>query len=246
MTCLTSTQSVAPFTAFVALFCSMLAVEAARGAVTLTGAQLASDSRVTFPTYTPTVSGSSIILGPGDLNFAKFMDVNLGTFTYSDVLEVKLNMTVLTADSDPKFLLSDGIRMYGASLGDDNGGTMNFIRFSDNGNRGGYDGSDFGFQNAGYPPIGGTFDLTLRFSFSPTSSTAYGAYLAGSAQFSTPSQYIDPTLGLHFVVVQDNEDTERYQINSITLPVPEPVSVAVWAGAGTIVFGRRRRLEARG
>lgn len=65
------------------------------------------------------------------------------------------------SDFDPKFMLTDGINMYGAAITDDNGGSLYPTRFQDVVTRGVYDGADDGFQNAGYPAVGSSMTIHL-------------------------------------------------------------------------------------
>jgi hypothetical protein len=200
----------------------------------LTGSQLVGNPLVTFPNGAPAVTGNSVLFGSPGPDFAKLFQVSLGIFGYSDAIDVKIDITRKTVDFDPKFVLTDGTRMYGAWVADDNGGYLDPVRYQDAGIRGVYDGRDSGFLNAGYPNVDSSFIINLRFSFSQTSSTLTAGFLGSTTTFSTSSQYINPTSGLSFAMVRDNETSEQYQINSLQITtVPEPSS-ALMVG---FVFG---------
>jgi hypothetical protein len=214
--------------------------------VNTTGVGLLSDSRVTFPNGLPTVDGSSIVFGSPGPNYAKLFQVSLGSFSYNDVFDVKIDLTRKTVDWDPRILLADGNQMYGGAITDDNGGSYYPTRFYESTLSGNYDGSDAGINNGGFPDVDGSIFIHLRYSFSPTSSTV--TILQGFNQvpftFSTPSAYINPTNGLSFAMLRDNEPVEIYQINSLQITaVPEPgimLGVILMAVLCGIWFIRKR------
>jgi predicted outer membrane repeat protein len=219
--------------------CVRLLLTASHDILISTGANLVGNGLVTFPNGAPATGGTAITFGSPGANFAKLFQVSLGTTELQDSIDVEISVTRLSVDFDPKFMLTDGVNMYGAAISDDNGGSLYPTRFQDLVTRGVYDGSDDGFQNAGFPAVGGSMIIHLRFTFSSTSSTLQASYLGSTTSFTTPSQYIDPTRGLSFAMLRDNESVESYQINSIQIVRNGDAALTAEAftpvnGAGTV------------
>ena len=83
-----------------------------------TGAELHSDSRVSFPSRTPSLSGSSLMFDTGTEFSEKLFELSLLpadslNLFHPVVVDISMNLTVTQADHDPGAAIGDGIRMFG-------------------------------------------------------------------------------------------------------------------------------------
>lgn len=232
-------------TTFISL-CVLLGSNLASGATVLTGADLLNAPGVTFPTTQPILSGSSIVFGPGD-KFTKLVVIPIfgaGTLPGSGIVpfSFSINMTRLTGDWDPRFGLTDGISVVGAVIGDNEGGSAAALRMVDNGNSAICCWEIPTFNNAGYPDIGQAVDIDFTLMLNLTSTnTSVGFFgYSGAADLAAG---LDRSRDISLAIFRDNDGSEQYQINSITLPSAVPIPATVWLlGSGLLgLIGAARR-----
>ena len=197
---------------------------------TWTGAELLDEPRASFPTVTPTVNGTSIVLGSGNGN-DKLVQLALVPAGFcapsvpSCTISAQLNLTRLVDDSDPFILLSDGSHVIGGVIVDNL-----------NGGAGIYTGEDLGsnwrpisgqdvLSDLGYPAIGESVVAHLLFDLRPTESLVTISFRGGTATRSLAG--LDRTQALSLLLARDNEGGERHQLNSLSVSVnPTPSALA--------------------
>ena len=193
-----------------------------------TGADLFSDSRVSFPSRTPSLSGSSLlfdtgILGPGDAFAEKLFVLSLlpaNTLSLFDpvVVDISMNLTVKQSDwptapedHDPGAFVGDGNVLIGYMAAENFGGTIVVRVYSDEGDHAVMiDPLDI-LMGVGYPDIGESFDIIGRITLSPDSTEVYESFLGGSASH-VFGQAIDRTQPFNFTFLA-HDAQERYQMN---------------------------------
>lgn len=228
---------------------------ASAGTLTLTGADLLSmpTDVVAFPTVPPVVSGQSTLFGAGQ-PFDKLLSVQVlkpgaidGSGQYT--IDIALDLTRLACDlssacsdqqldSDLHLLLSDGSMMLGAYLTDNR--YIDLLTLQDAGDRGA-NRQIRGRMLDGYTleDIGKDHSWRMTFDFGPGSgvsvSTAYEGWTSGSTFLG--SSPLDLSKGLSVVLMRDNDDGERYQLNMVNLtadnlrPIPVPGTLPLMAAA---------------
>lgn len=203
--------------------CFLLAVFTALplsgGAATWTGAELLVP-RASFPTVTPTLNGTSLVFGAGNPN-EKLLAVAVLPAGFCDSasqsceITIRLNLTRLTGDSDSLLLLSDGSQMIGAVIFDNLGGGAGIINALDLGATAQTVTNTTVLSGLGYPAIGESFEATLLFELGESTSNVTVMTLGGTATQSLTG--FDRTEALSFNLVRDNEGSEQYQLNSVTI-----------------------------
>ncbi len=239
--------------------------EKARGAFlfseTLTGAQLYGDSRVTFPTRTPVLQGTSLLFDAGNSPIEKLLVMELlPQYSLNPnepvIVHSLVNFTVMRStwptapeDHDPGIGVGDGTLFGGFLAGDNFGGDGSARLYHDLGTVGqGFIYADELFTGAGYPAIGGSLTVEARITLTSASTEIYGAFGSKSGSH-TFAEGFDLNAALNFVFFAHDAE-ERYQLNWITVEVegtravPEPASIAMWSlGALGLVFARRKRQQ---
>jgi hypothetical protein len=207
-----------------------------------TGADLANDPTVSFPTRSPQLVGNSLQFLAGNqdnvpLIVLPLVPANLlsGTAT----ITINANLTRLPAvysngpdDFDPTFAVSDGMNILWFSAGDNAGGSGWFGSGNLINNTG---GDTIEFTEAGFPNVGGSFDVHSQFKLLPASSLISGSFLNGSYT-KTMNTALDSSAALDFRFSGNNKE-EQYQINSLSIQVegvPEPSTFAL---LGMSAFG---------
>ncbi len=218
----------------------------------LTALDLQANPNVTFPNGVPTVNGTSLVFGESPNDFWKLITIPLGQFGIAfdgtpTTVALSLNLTVLTGDWDAFIVLGDGNSLLGAAAGDNDNGQGASEQMVDLGNYGSVPNPNATvlFNQAGWPPVGGSFDVNLTFVLTGTQTTmdlSFGSS-SGTKTFSQPFVVGAP---LSLALIRDNDDYERYQLNSITLDVPnavpEPATCSLLSlGLIGIAASRRRR-----
>ena len=101
------------------------------------------------------------------------------------------------------------------------------------------------FTNAGFPAIGGSLDVYFSFLVEASKTTMDMSFNGGSATHEF-SRSFNAGAPLSLMLIRDNESYERYQLNSITLNLPnkiaEPATVSLLAlGLIGLATTRRRK-----
>ena len=219
-------------------------------AISWTGAELLSDPRVSFPGQTPTLDGDSLVYGTSSVNFQKLVEISLigpGAISPGDAptqISITVSLTRLTDDWDPHIGIGDGNQML-VALPTDNG----FVaaeELLDLGASGDRQRQVFMFNHSGLPGIGGTVDMTLDFLLGDGSSSFSTSFLGGSGTYDALVP-LDRTAGLNVVLARDNDTSEQYEINSVSVnsellaTVPEPQSgLLILTALGCLGFARSR------
>ncbi len=204
--------------------------------MTWTGIDLLSDPSVSFPTTAPSTSGTSIIFGPGSAAHEKLFVVPLfpsGTFSGADPVTISssINLTRLgcsgscaggAEDFDPHILLGDGSNLVGAVTADNGGGEFLGTTLVDSGMTGSARTLDSVFTGAGYPAIGGAFDVLVDFTLELGQTTVDTSFLSGSGIFMNTSRALDSSEAVSFVFMRDNDTGEQYQVNSLVIDLCIP------------------------
>lgn len=208
-----------------AAFC-LLALNSTTQAATLTGADLYTTA--TFPNSPPTLSGTSLIIGPplsGPHVYPKMLSLPVSQYVSGNKLEITYNLTRLPGfgfapdDSNPIFGVSDGNHMIVFAPGEDSNGSLGTGAMIDYGP---YAEFLYGVtlaDNYGFPAFGEPYSVTVSMEFSPS-----GVFTQGSAQGTGSSPVVSyqhniplDTAHLQFVLFHDNDWNERYQIDSLVL-----------------------------
>ena len=249
--------------AFTLLVLSTLPVNA----ITLTGEDIFNDPNNDFPTAarSTSLSGSSLIFGPGVNNFEILVEIPLvsaGTYSSGDPqshVTITANLTRLAADIvsypadyDPIFMLYDGSKTVGFVALENNNGEGH----TDTGNRNGnlVQQTTFSpalFSNVGFPSIGGNLTVMVDFFLDDALTRVAGSFGTGTGSTDyTGSQALDRTQALSLLLVADNNH-EQIRIDSLFLDVaavPEPSSFMLFSTGliGLFGYGRQRKKIVRG
>jgi len=188
---------------------------------TYTGAELAAQPGVVFPTRQPVVTGDSLqFLAPGTssqevlLRYPLVPEDNVAEGSSVGFI-VKLNFVRLTRDNDLRVLIGDGDRLVGSFLRDNSNGISRALVLTDP--PGTTLRSAFLFDGAGFAAVGEKSDRTTRVCLDSNSSTVDELYRAKSGRASFPA-YLDQTESLSLVLVSGSTN-EAYQIDSINVQI---------------------------
>lgn len=230
-----------------------------------TGAELAADPRVSFPTRTPVVDGSSLIfdgLPAGDDSLQNQILLVLplvpgNTLSLADPTVVTISMrytrqagTYHPYDHDPQTGVGDGSYIVNFITADNFNGSAGPGLYRDLGTRGQEVSKPPMLSDVGYPAIGQAFEVQASFTLFESSTEVYGAFggQSGSLTFGKALDRGDP---LSFVFMA-HDWYEKYRIESASIEVrgtaiPEPASVFLWSAFGAIgliAAWRRRKRQA--
>lgn len=204
---------------------------------TFTGAELYSDSRVSFPSRTPLLQGTSLYYDTGTVDFEKLLVLNLlpqGALDISVPVIVHIlgNFTVQNSpslsyptDHDPGIGIGNGALFGGLVAADNTDGDWATVLYPDSGAFGASAPLTTIFTGVGYPSTGQelTFDTTITLTTAATQ--IQGAFGGKSGSHTYPAIDLNAPLS---VVVFAHDSDERYKLNSLqvdvqgTRAVPEP------------------------
>ena len=80
------------------------------------------------------------------------------------------------------------------------------------------------FTGAGYPAIGGSFDVLVDFTLALGQTAVDTSFLSGSGIFMNSSRALDSSEAVSFVFMRDNDTGEQYQVNSLVIDLCIPFS----------------------
>jgi hypothetical protein len=211
-----------------------------------TGADLVGDPSVSFPTEIPTVVGGTSIQFTGSENFQTRIEVPLltagalGPASPATMFSFQLNITRLSDDWDPHFVLSDGAYFVGVAISDDNG--ANRIEYEDKGTYAYRPKVGDNIYQSPDLKVGDAANLAVDFLLGPDATVVSVEWQGVSGGYSTT--LLDRTRPLSFVFMTDNEANEQYQINSLSIAgptaVPEPQLIALMS-LGFVMMALSRR-----
>ncbi len=199
--------------------------------MTFTGADLFNDPNVLFPNGNPTVSGSSLIFDPQtSSDHEKLLVLPLlpsgGLLgLISETISISINLTRLSDDHDPLLMLGDGSNLVGAAIEDGTTGAPRKTTLIDSGNVGTSRQVSSGnmVEFLGYPAIGGSFDINVDWTLQTGLTRIDVAFGSGSISYTEITRALDPTSAIDFVFMSENDVGEQYQINSLTVTIPDPI-----------------------
>ena len=226
-----------------------------------TGADLYSDSRVSFPGRTPSLNGSSLFFDTGTIDYYEklfvlsLLPANTLSAYNPVVVDFSMNLTVQPCDwptypedHDPGATVGDGNVLIGFLVADNFGGAIASRSFNDAGDRGVMTGGLDLLKGVGYPDIGESFDVLGTITLLPDSTEVYASFQNGSATH-VFSQAIDRTQPFNFTFIAQDYN-ERYQMNTLSIEtsgvvVPEPSTLAALFGMGIVglIIWRGRRSQ---
>lgn len=193
----------------------------------------------TFPSQQPEISGTSLLFRSSSTQFQKLIDLALPEMLpLGTEIKIRIGMTrpeCLNAcaggqvDFDPHLGLSDGSRIVTMAL-TDNGQFFDMELF-DNGSVGSRYQA-IGLDPLVLPPIGESFETSVIFRVE-ANATIFDGALGGYTTHFSSSTVLNPA-ALHFVLVRDNDTGEQYQIDWLSIEVPDneiPVAVDIKPGS---------------
>jgi hypothetical protein len=208
-----------PMKYFILAILGLVSVSAQSGTLSFTGAELLTNTNVSFPTTTPSPNGDSIQFDLGAIPFEKLivlpiLPIGIGETSVS----ISMNLTRLACvgscdedfiDHDPIAALGDGLNLIGARFTDD--AEVFEESLSDegaSGNRTIYTG----FAPFTMPSVGQNYDIEVTFDLlSNTILTAEGESHTSLGTAINNSQEIS------FVFMRGNHAGEKYQVNTLTI-----------------------------
>jgi hypothetical protein len=223
-------------------------VAAPAQAASVTGQDIFNDPSVTFPTRSPSVSGTSLDFGSGSALGILFRMplVAPGALSNSDApttISFTADMTRLTFDSDAGFFISDGTTMLGVLASDNTGGQLITDTGTDSGTTQTARSLVTFVTGLGFPAVDNSFSYSGEFVLSTTGSTVSGALNAGSISDSFAA--LDRSAGLDLLFLADDAG-EAYRLNTLDLtnsaaPIPEPgtLPLALCGFVGLALVRRR-------
>ena len=225
----------------------------ASNAVTLsfTGADLFNNPNVTLPSAATSLSGTSLVFGPGTASWEKLVVLplsSLGQWIDADgaVVTASLNLTRLACtgsciggaiDHDPPIALGNGSRIVGTQISNNDNGSAYLDEYTDLGTSGSRVRHDILFTNSGFPEIGNLYDVEVQFTLNAADTVVDVTLLGGSGQ-ATASAVGRPA-DLDFLFMSDDNSGEQYQLNTLSITSDAlsaiPIPPAVWLfGSGLL------------
>ena len=219
---------------------------------------LSSDPRVTFPTRTPVLDGTSLFFDTGNTDYNRLLALELVPQNslnpaHAVIVNLLVNLTVQPCDwptyrddHDPGIGVGDGNLLAAFRAADNEGGSADAILFG-----GWSEYKPWLFTNAGYPSIGGSFTINSTITLTTASTEVQGGFLNGSGSHTFPEALnLNSRLSFVFFAAEGNE---RYQLNWLSVkvqgtqasPIPEPTTLITWLGLTGIAllaaYRRRKR-----
>ena len=225
----------------VLLCCSAYSLAAdARATVVFdgTGLDFLNDPDAAFPNGLPSTAGTSIDFASFGENeiLAAYPLAPAGSFSGATVVQVLItaNLTRLSDDFDPVFLVTDGANAVGGQVGDNPNGSARAIEATLGAGAVSVLSDGFIFDDAGFVAIGESLDVFVRVAIDATTDVQV-SFLAGDAT-TTSATSLDREAALEFLVVANSFLVdEAYRINTLQLEVlasvPEPVPAALLTAA---------------
>jgi hypothetical protein len=189
----------------------------------------------------PTLAGGAIVLGPGNANdnLVRLALVPAGFCAApvpSCTISAQLDLTRLVDDSDPFILLSDGSRVVGGVIFDNSDGGAGIHTGEDRGSNWRPISGEDVLSNLGYPTIGESVVVHLLCDLRPTESLVTISYRGGIATRSLTG--FDRAQALSLLLARDNDSTEQYQLNSLSVSAnPAPSALAGLTLSRSVVAG---------
>ena len=215
--------------------------------INYTGLDLYNDSDVSFNAGSPTVSGDSLIFDTGGMDFVEFFEISifdagfLNNYNSGVHFSVAMNMTQLTSDWDPGFVISDGSHSAGIFATDNEGGQAIGAEFLDTGideQRVGWDVLKSGLGYAG--GVGSSIDFLIDYYIEDSFVNIDLTFNGSTSRFT--SSFLDTSAALSFMFLSEN-DPESYQLNTISVSaptaIPEPYTFALML-AGLVLLSQFR------
>ena len=222
----------------------------------ITGKEILEQFPDIFPNQAPIVLNDSIIF-EADSSEAGRILLNLPLPNIigqagPENLSVNVNMTRLSEDWDPSVVLSDGNFVAGLMIIDGGTGEGDGVTGSQDGVAASRNRIEL-FTTTSFPEIGKEIDIELLIILDDFEALVEGSFLDGSGSFTAD---FDKSGDISFIVLTDNDQGERYQINCLristaddslpcsnTTGVPEPATLSLLASGLAVMgfMGWRRR-----
>lgn len=187
--------------------------------ISWTGAELIDSRDIGFPTTVPVINGDSIVFGTDEIDWAKLLTYQIKPSAPNITVSVTMNLTRLTGDWDPIFVLGDGNRLIGVVLPENISGAA-AVDYADWGDRGYREFFSPSLVTGGdFPAVGESFDVTLIFALTDEQTTVYVSFLGNTGMWVGPALYRASGNDLTFAFMRDNDSGEQYQVNGMSVTV---------------------------